>query len=226
MPIAREGVPIILSFLGGHAVFLAAGLLGAQASALPSWTRSVLLAVAVLFGLLTVFSLYFFRDPERNTPAGDKLVVSPADGRILGIEQVENTEFLDGPAEKLSIFMNVFDVHVNRAPLAGTVGYRKYRPGKFFNASLDKASLDNEAMTLGFESTENGKVLVRQIAGLIARRIVCRVEPGDSLAAGERFGLIRFGSRVEVFLPPGAAVWKVGEGDRVIAGQTVLAEFK
>lgn len=226
MPIAREGIPIILSFVAGHVLFLAAGLLSSQCGCLPSWFRSTLLAVAVLFVLLTVFSLYFFRDPERATPAGGKLVVSPADGLVLGIERVEEPEYIGGPAQKLSIFMNVFDVHVNRAPLAGVVGYRNYRPGKFFNASLDKASLDNEAMTLGIESAEHGKVLVRQIAGLIARRIVCRVEPGDSLAAGERFGLIRFGSRVEVFLPVGAAVWKVGEGDRVKAGETVLAEFK
>jgi phosphatidylserine decarboxylase len=226
MPIAREGIPIILTFLGGHALFLTSGLFSAQVCSLPSWSRSVLMALALLFGLLTVFSLYFFRDPERATPDGEKLVISPADGRVLGVEQVEETEFIGGPAEKLSIFMNVFDVHVNRAPLSGTVGYRKYRPGKFLNASLDKASLDNEAMTLGFESAENGKVLVRQIAGLIARRIVCRVEPGDSLASGERFGLIRFGSRVEVFLPVGAVVWKVGEGDRVKAGETLIAEFK
>ncbi len=226
MPIAREGIPIILSFVGGHVLFLAAALFGAYCGALPSWLRSVLLAVAMLFVLLTVFSLYFFRDPQRETPAGDKLLISPADGLVLAIEQVEQAQYLNGPAEKLSIFMNVFDVHVNRAPLAGVVGYRSYRPGKFFNASLDKASKGNEAMTIGFESAGRGKVLVRQIAGLIARRIVCRVEPGDSLAAGERFGMIRFGSRVEVFLPADTAVWKVGEGDRVKAGETVLAEYK
>ena len=223
MPIAREGIPIILTFLGGHALFLTSGLFSAQVCSLPSWSRSVLMALALLFGLLTVFSLYFFRDPERATPDGEKLVISPADGRVLGVEQVEETEFIGGPAEKLSIFMNVFDVHVNRAPLSGTVGYRKYRPGKFLNASLDKASLDNEAMTLGFESAENGKVLVRQIAGLIARRIVCRVEPGDSLASGERFGLIRFGSRVDTYLPDGVTPM-VCVGQSTVAGETVIAD--
>ncbi|MBW7996256.1 MAG: phosphatidylserine decarboxylase family protein [Candidatus Glassbacteria bacterium] len=222
---AREGIPIILSFMAGHVLFLASALLAPPAGLPQPWLKSACIALAVLFAVLSLFSLYFFRDPERPTPSGNNLVVCPADGKVLGIEQVDEPEFIGGPAEKLSIFMNVFDVHVNRAPLAGTVGYKNYRPGKFLNASLDKASVDNEAMSLGIESARHGKVLVRQIAGLIARRIVCRVETGDSLERGERFGLIRFGSRVEVFISPGVE-WKVKQGDRVIAGETVLAEFR
>ena len=224
MPVAREGIPIIISFLGAHLVFLLAGFL-AQQSSQSQWVRILLMAAAALLAVLTLFSLYFFRDPERKTPDGDNLVISPADGRVLGVEKVETTEYLDGPAEKCSIFMNVFDVHVNRAPATGVVGYCNYRPGKFFNASLDKASEGNEAMSVGIETQEHGKLLVRQIAGLIARRIVCRVKPGDSLARGERFGMIRFGSRLEVFLPPGAE-WKVRSGDIVRAGETILAEYR
>lgn len=225
MPIAREGVPIILSFLGAHLLLLLGGF-AAQQTGQPSWLRMTLMVLAALLALLTLFSLYFFRDPERTAQAGDKLVVCPADGRILGIEQVEEDEFLKGPADKLSIFMNVFDVHVNRAPLAGIIGYKQYRPGKFLNASFDKASLDNEAMTIGIESEAHGKILVRQIAGLIARRIVCRVAPGDSIGRGERFGLIRFGSRVEVYVPAGKVNWKVQAGDIVRAGETILAEYE
>jgi len=224
MQLAREGVPIILAFFGAHLAFLLGGFM-VQQSSQPQWLRVAMMTVAALLAVLTVFSLYFFRDPERTAPAGDNLVISPADGRVRGVEQVDEGEYIGGPAEKCSIFMNVFDVHVNRAPTSGVVGYKQYRPGKFFNASFDKASADNEAMTLGIESRQHGKLLVRQIAGLIARRIVCRVEPGDSLERCERFGMIRFGSRVEVFLPPGAD-WKVRSGDIVRAGQTVLAEYR
>ena len=132
---------------------------------------------------------------------------------------------MGGRWERVSIFMNAFDVHVNRSPLAGTVRYRSYRPGKFINASLDKASTGNEALALGLESSDGGaKVLVRQIAGLVARRIVCRAVEGAHLERGQRYGMIRFGSRVEVSLPAGA-IWKIKPGERVRAGESVIAEL-
>ncbi|MEA2064337.1 MAG: phosphatidylserine decarboxylase family protein [Gemmatimonadota bacterium] len=225
MPIAREGVPIILAFLVLHLVFLAAGwLTGKFFSSVPPVLQPSLMAVSVLFALLALFSLYFFRDPERRVPQGASLVVSPADGRVLGIEDVEEKDFFQGPATRVSIFMSVFDVHVNRAPVSGNVCYRKYRPGKFFNASLDKASSDNESLGLGLEGPDSVKVLVRQIAGLIARRIVCRAGEGTALERGQRYGMIRFGSRLEVYLPPGAC-WQVSAGDRVTAGESIIARL-
>jgi phosphatidylserine decarboxylase len=144
---------------------------------------------------------------------------------VLAMERVSKPDFIGGEGERMSIFMNAFDVHVNRSPLSGTVHFRSYRPGKFFNASLDKASLGNEALTLGIESADGSvRILVRQIAGLVARRIVCRVCEGAVLEQGERFGMIRFGSRVEVTLPAGVS-WRVRPGDRVRAGETVIAEL-
>jgi phosphatidylserine decarboxylase len=223
MQIARGGAPIIIIFLTMNVIFLLASFLTRRSLQIDLLTSS-LTVISVIFGLLTVFSLYFFRDPVRKVPQEKGLVVSPADGRVLGVEQVEEKEFLGGPATKVSIFMSVFDVHVNRAPVSGTVGYKKYSPGKFFNASLDKASLYNESMAIGIESSDSCKVMVRQIAGLIARRIVCRVEKGSSVKRGARFGMIRFGSQLEVYLPPETR-WQVAKGDRVKAGETILASL-
>lgn len=224
MLIAREGSSIILSFIGVHVLFLAGGLISGSSE---NWLspRFILFALAAVFALLTLFSIYFFRDPERKVPQGEKLVVSPADGRILGLDQVEEESFIGAPAQRVSIFMNLFDVHVNRSPIEGTVRYKDYRKGKFFNASLDKSSKENEALTLGIESPDRKhRVLVRQIAGLIARRIICRVGESDTLKRGERFGMIRYGSRLEVYLPPGSNL-RVASGDRVKAGTTILAEL-
>ncbi|MFH1069154.1 MAG: phosphatidylserine decarboxylase family protein [Candidatus Glassbacteria bacterium] len=224
MQIAREGIPLILIFVGMHVLLAIGSFVAPQAS---GWfgLRNLVQAVAFFFALLAVFSLYFFRDPERKTPAGKGLIVSPADGKVLALERVSEPDFIGGECERASIFMNMFDVHVNRSPLSGTVLLRSYRPGKFFNASLDKASHGNEALTLGIESTDGGaRILVRQIAGLVARRIVCRVSEGAVVERGGRFGMIRFGSRVEVTLPAGVS-WKVKPGDRVRAGETVIAEL-
>ncbi|OGG01355.1 MAG: phosphatidylserine decarboxylase [Candidatus Glassbacteria bacterium RIFCSPLOWO2_12_FULL_58_11] len=221
MKIAREGAPIIIALIGIHLVCLAGGLWLAG----KGFRSGIFLASAFVFALLALFSLYFFRDPERNVPPGGKLVVSPADGRVLALDDIPEEQFIRGPARRLSIFMNVFDVHVNRAPVAGTVKSKVYRKGKFFNASLDKASAGNEALSLGIESSDPPcRVLVRQIAGLIARRIVCHSREGDRLERGERFGMIRFGSRVEVYLPA-RSTWRVAVGDRVVAGESILAEL-
>jgi phosphatidylserine decarboxylase len=178
---------------------------------------------AFVLTLLALWVAYFFRDPERLGERGDRLVVSPADGKVIMITEVEEPAFMGGRALRLSVFMNVFDVHVNRYPVNGTVAYLHYNEGKFINAAHDKASLDNEQMSVGIETGPH-RVLTRQIAGLIARRIVTYSAQGDTVTQGDRMGLIRFGSRVDVFVPTGSTP-RVQVGDRAIAGITVLAEL-
>jgi phosphatidylserine decarboxylase len=176
----------------------------------------------------TAWCAYFFRDPDRVTPLRDGLVISPADGRICAIEEVVPPAEIDvGPAQRIrvSVFMNVFDCHVNRSPVAGRVVAMTYVPGKFLNADLDKASEDNERQALTIETAGGVRLGVVQIAGLVARRIVCFVKQGEPLGAGERFGLIRFGSRVDVYLPPGKHPL-VAVGQWAIAGETVLADLE
>lgn len=176
---------------------------------------------------LTAWCAYFFRDPDRVTPMREGLIISPADGRISAIEDVtppDDLELGSEPCTRISVFMNVFDVHVNRSPHAGKVTKIDYIPGKFLNAELDKASEHNERQAITLELKNGSKLGVVQIAGLIARRIVCFVEKGDELGAGERFGLIRFGSRVDVYLPPGKSAL-VAIGQRALAGETVLADL-
>jgi phosphatidylserine decarboxylase len=177
--------------------------------------------------ILTAWCAYFFRDPERVTPTRSGLVISPADGRISQIVQVVPPVELDLPREpmtRVSVFMNVFDVHVNRSPVDGQAVQIAYIPGKFLNAELDKASSDNERQAVTIEMKDGRRIGVVQIAGLVARRIVKFIEQHDTLAAGQRFGLIRFGSRVDVYLPAGI-VPLVGIGQRAIAGETVLADM-
>ena len=177
--------------------------------------------------LLTVWCYYFFRDPERVTPEREGLLISPADGVVSLIEPAVPPAELGMPDEALtrvSVFMNVFNCHVNRVPIAGEVTNIAYRPGKFFNASLDKASVDNERNSLRVKLADGREIAVVQIAGLVARRIVCFIEPGVKLATGERFGLIRFGSRVDVYLPAGVEPL-VNIGQTMIAGETVIAEL-
>ena len=173
---------------------------------------------------LTIFVLFFFRDPERVVPQGNNLVVSPADGRVVVVKDIFEPTYLKQDVKQISIFLSVFNVHVNRAPIGGKVDTVKYNPGKFHVASVDKASLDNEQTAMVI--TQGGrKVLVKQIAGLIARRIICYAKPGDSLAQGERYGLIRFGSRVDIFLPKDAEI-KVKVGDRVKGARGVIGVLK
>ncbi|MDD9740652.1 phosphatidylserine decarboxylase [Marinovum sp. SP66] len=176
---------------------------------------------------LTVWCYYFFRDPERVTPDRPGLIVSPADGIISLIEPAVPPKELgmsDRPLTRVSVFMNVFNCHVNRAPIAGEITAVAYRPGKFFNASLDKASEHNERNSLCIRLSDGREIAVVQIAGLVARRIVCFVAPGAQTATGERFGLIRFGSRLDVYLPPGVTPL-VSLGQTMVAGETVLAEL-
>ena len=211
-PIHREGYPFIAIFAGVTLILFWLGL--------PS--------LAWIAVVLTVWCAYFFRDPERVTPLGEGLVISPADGRISAIEQVVPPVELDLPREpvtRISVFMNVFDVHVNRSPLDATIRRIAYVPGAFVNAELDKASEDNERQALTLDLADGRSVGVVQIAGLVARRIVKFVNEGDTLMAGQRFGLIRFGSRVDVYLPPGTATLAC-IGQRAVAGETVLADLR
>jgi phosphatidylserine decarboxylase len=211
---AREGLVFIviaaLIAAGGYALAL-------NRRSWPLWL------LAFLLTLIALWVAYFFRDPERTGERGAQLVIAPADGKIVQVAEVDEPAFLQTPAVRISIFMNVFNVHVNRYPVSGKVAYVHYNPGKFLNAAADKASLENEQSTVGIE-TESHKVLVRQIAGLIARRIVTYSKVGDLAVQGERFGLIRFGSRVDVFMPVGSTV-RVKVGDITTAGVTVLAEL-
>ena len=214
MNFAREG----LLFIAIAAVVATGGF--GFAIARRSW--GLWLAAFVLL-LLALWVAYFFRDPERTGVRGDQVVVAPADGKVVLIQEVDEPAFMGGRAKRISIFMNVFNVHVNRYPVSGTVAYVKYNAGKFLNAAAEKSSLENEQMSVGVE-TPRGRVLTRQIAGLIARRIVTYSKLGETVQQGDRMGLIRFGSRVDVFVPMDAKILvKIGEAP--VAGTTVIAEL-
>lgn len=205
--------------------FVVAALMTLGATAFAAWIAGMgwWLLLPGGWALIALWIVWFFRDPERSGPRGENLVLAPADGRVIAIDAVDEPTYVQGPAHKISIFMNVFNVHVNRYPTDGEVAYRNYRPGKFVSATLDKASEDNEQMSLGIRSSK-GRLLVRQIAGLIARRIVTNPSVGDRARQGDRFGMIRFGSRLDTFVPQAAAV-TVRPGDRARAGITIIAEW-
>jgi phosphatidylserine decarboxylase len=179
--------------------------------------------ISIPFWLLSIFVVQFFRDPGRVAPDGEFNVLSPADGRIVTVEQVRDV-YADRDALKISVFMNVFNVHSNRSPVKGDVQSVTYFPGKFFNASLDKASLENERNAMVLRTSHGHVVTAVQVAGLVAKRILCYTLPGRTLYAGQRYGFIRFGSRVDVYLPVGSRP-RVAIGDKVSATSTVLAEL-
>jgi phosphatidylserine decarboxylase len=208
IPFAKEGVPFIAVTAG---TTLIAGWLG--------WT---LLAVGA--ALLTLFVSWFFRNPARVVPQGSRLVVAPGDGKVIAIEQEYEPRFLKDRGIRLTIFLNVFDVHINRVPCEGVVQDVQYQPGLFLVASRPDATIRNEQNALLLTTPAGAKVLCVQVAGLIARRIVCWVSAGDRVQRGERFGLIRFGSRMDTFLPAGTAI-KVAVGDRVKGGETIIGEL-
>jgi phosphatidylserine decarboxylase len=203
--VAREGyVFILVSAFFTISAFLVA----------PPW-------VTLALFLITAFIVWFFRNPERKAPTDERLVIAPADGKVIRIEDIQDHELIPGPSKKISIFMNIFNVHVNRSPYAGRIETIRYYKGKFISANLDKASSDNERNGIIIR-LEDGRVIgVMQIAGLLARRIVCWVKEGMMIEKGERFGLIRFGSRVDVFLPTDTVVL-VKPGDNVRAGETPI----
>jgi phosphatidylserine decarboxylase len=208
-PIAKAGYPFIF----------------ASAFATTVFALLEIGSLAILGLLVTGFICYFFRDPDRLVPTGEGVVVSPADGKVIKVESVEHTDYFEGPCRRVSVFMSVFNVHVNRAPLEGKIQKVTYHPGKFFSASFDKASKENEHNALLIESP-NGKIVgFVQIAGLVARRIICSVQPGDSLKRGERFGMICFGSRLDIYLPTETDI-KVSVGDKVQAGSSIIAHWR
>ncbi len=186
------------------------------------WLR---VALAGISAVLLVFTISFFRDPNRVAPKDPKTIVSPADGTIVEIRTVHEPYFLNGEAEMVAIFLSVFDVHVQRAPIDGEIKFVKYHKGKYLDARNMNASLENENRVIGLVAADGYRVTVRQIAGMIARRIVGWADPGAKLARGERLGMIRFGSRVELFLPPGTPI-TAKIGDYAKGGETVLARRK
>jgi len=202
-----------------------AALLAAATYAIALGRRSwPLWLLAFALTVIALWVAYFFRDPERTGERGSDVVVSPADGKVVMITEVDEPAFLHGRAKRISIFMNVFNVHVNRYPVSGTVRFVHYNPGKFLNAAVEKSSLENEQMSVGIEH-EGVRVLVRQIAGLIARRIVTYSREGEKVEQGERLGIIRFGSRVDVFLPTTSKV-EVEVGAITLAGTTTIARLE
>lgn len=209
VPVRREGWPFIAAFAA------VAIILGFFSTSL-FWIGAI----------LTAWCAYFFRDPERVTPIDDRLVISSADGIVSAVGPavpprelgLSNSEML-----RISVFMNVFSCHVNRSPVRGRIATIEHRPGKFLNAELDKASVENERNGLVIDSP-NGRIGVVQVAGLVARRILCWAEQGNDISTGERFGLIRFGSRVDIYLPEGFAPM-VAVGQSAVAGETIIAEF-
>jgi phosphatidylserine decarboxylase len=205
--VAHEGWPFLA---GAVAAEVLVGLAAGWWWSVPLW-------------LAAAFVLQFFRDPPREVPDDPRAVVSPADGRIVAVEKARDP-WLERDALKMSVFMNVFNVHSNRSPVDGTVRRRWYHPGRFLNAALDKASLENERNALALRTADGVDVTCVQIAGLVARRILCYVEAGAELERGQRFGFIRFGSRVDVYLPPEAQA-VAALGDKVLAAETVLARL-
>lgn len=208
----KEGIPFIVGAFGLTALFL-----------LLDWD-----GLATLMFIVAFWVLYFFRDPERVTPAEEGVVVSPADGVVSLITEAVPPSILemgDEPLTRISVFLNIFNVHVNRSPVAGEVTKLHYHAGQFLNASLDKASEENERQLVKVTTPDGQDIGFIQIAGLVARRIVCKLDEGQEVAAGERFGLIRFGSRMDVFLPKGIAPL-VAVGQVAIAGETIFANLK
>ncbi|WP_407655004.1 phosphatidylserine decarboxylase family protein [Desulfuromonas thiophila] len=207
-PVAIEGYPFIGIFAFLTLVF-----------ALLDWSF-----LAVLLLLLTLFTVYFFRNPDRTIPVDENLVVAPADGKVVFVGTVQEERFLHQPMCKVSIFMSVFNVHVNRVPVSGAVKDQFYNKGKFLNAALDKASLENEQAGMVLETASGQRFLVVQIAGLIARRIVTYPVVGDLLQRGQRYGLIRFGSRVDLYMPADVRL-QVSLGDRCLGGETIVGQM-
>jgi phosphatidylserine decarboxylase len=206
--IAGEGLPFIIPLGGVTLLAFVAGFKG----------------ISLVLLVLTLFVVWFFRNPRRNTPEKDGLVISPADGKVIRIEEATSDEQPGRTFRKISIFMNIFNVHVNRIPCSGEVRFIRYREGKFLSADLDKASKLNERNTVMLQTSDGREIMTVQIAGLIARRIVCWLKEGMQVTRGERFGLIRFGSRVEVFMPLGSTLL-VRVGEKVRAGETPIGEL-
>lgn len=213
--LAREGYSTIL------VVFLFSILLAYATSYGPNWLGYIIYPLLVILcGLI----LYFFRDPKRTSPEGNNLILSPADGRVVLIQRIEENEYIGDNATQVSIFLSPLDVHVNRVPVTGDLEYVKYYPGKYLMAWEDHASEMNERAHFGVKHSSGLKILFKQITGFMARRIVYHLKEGENVEAGQRFGIMKFGSRMDVILPEHVEI-KVQKGDRTVAGESILAEL-
>jgi len=183
----------------------------------------VLFIAALVLAIITLFLIYFYRNPVRKIPTEPRLILSPADGRVLWVEDIEN-DYIGGRGKKVSIFMSVMDPHLNRIPVGGRIDYIKYIPGRFFRAFLEKASEENEHNEIGLEFS-GGRIIFKQIAGILARRITCYAKPNQEVTAGDIYGLIHFGSRAELFLPENIEVF-VKKGDRLKAGTSIIGRMR
>ncbi len=208
LPVAVPGIKFIILAILVTGMFFYFGWM------VPAWVAAV----------LGVYVCWFFRDPDRVVPEGDHNMVSPADGRVVAVERLTKTEYLDEPCQKVSIFMNIFNVHVNRMPFDGVVEKVVYTPGKFINASFDKASIHNERNALTIQTPGRKRFAVVQVAGLVARRIVNCAAAGDRVSRGERYGMIQFGSRLDLYLPLDFQV-QVKKGDKATAGNTIIGQM-
>lgn len=213
--IARGGVNIIM---GSFAIFFILLIVWIF------YRNSFLMIVVIVAGLFFLFNLYFFRDPKRTTPEDPRAIVSSGDGKIIQITEEFEPNYFHDRVWRVSIFLSVFDVHVNRIPISGRVNYIRFMPGKYFMAFKEKASLENEQTAIGIISESGYQVMFKQIAGIIARRIVCKLVEGQTVKAGDRMGLIRYGSRVDMLFPLSAKVL-VDEGQKVYGGETIIATF-
>jgi phosphatidylserine decarboxylase len=214
--LAKEGFSTII------VVFLFSIAVGYGVSFAPAWVGYIIYpALIVLCGLI----LYFFRDPDRITPDDENLIISPADGKVVLIQETEEPEYVGGKVTQVSIFLSPLDVHVNRNPLSGNLEYVKYFPGKYLMAWEDHASELNERAHFGVKHTSGMKIMFKQITGFLARRIVYHIAEGDQLKAGDRFGIMKFGSRMDLMIPPGVEL-KVKKGDRTVAGESVIGVIK
>jgi phosphatidylserine decarboxylase len=213
--IAREGYSTIF------VVFLFSTLVVLGTSFGPSWLGYIIYPMLILLcGLI----LYFFRDPKRTSPTDKNLILSPADGKVVLIQKIEENEYIGQPATQISIFLSPLDVHVNRVPVSGNLEFVKYYPGKYLMAWEDHASEMNERAHFGVKHDSGLKILFKQITGFMARRIVYHLKEGESIKAGQRFGIMKFGSRMDVILPEGVDI-KVQKGDRTVAGESIIAEI-
>lgn len=211
--ISREGYGTI-----GFVVLVSVLISGFAGYYLPQWIAYI---IYMVFFALTVLTIFFFRDPDRTTPDGDKLVISPADGKIVFVKEIEESVYIKGKATQISIFLSPLNVHVNRNPVSGSLEYVKYHPGEYLMAWTEHASELNERADFGVLHSTGTKIFFRQITGFLARRIVYNINEGDELNAGDRFGIMKFGSRMDVVVPENVEI-QVKEGEKTIAGETVL----
>lgn len=217
MPITKFGLGLVL---GSWLIFIVFLILAFYLR------QPALIIMTIITGVFSVFNLYFFRDPERHIPADPNAILSPADGKIIQIIEVEEKDFFKSKVTRVSIFLSVFNVHINRVPISGKVDFFRYRPGSFLPAFKEKASMENEQTAIGIVNSNGKKVMFSQIAGIIARRIVCILREGHRAKAGERMGMIRFGSRVDVYFLNDSVELRVKVGDAVKGGESIIGVFK